>query len=201
MERQRPPTETPDDGRTPSAERLHALAAGELPPAEAEALEAQVSSDPALRARYAEIHTLETALLGLSPLAPPADLAARIVAGLPTRGRVLSLGAVGRLAAAVVVVLGAWIVAFGTAPGLAHADTAFGSGALGDAGLAEAIEPARDLLPTPAIELSALEPANASPAALLGLACLGVVLLLLGLRVARRAHRRSPHSTAEETSS
>lgn len=123
---------------------------------------------------------LEQALLDQDLLPEPEGLAARIVAGLPRRGRVLSLPALARLAAAVLLALGTWIAAFGTAPALAQA---------------EALAPARDLLPAASLEiddfaLAGAAPTDDVPAGVLAAA--GFVLLGGGLVLARRALRRAP---------
>jgi len=124
----------------------------------------------------------EAALFAQELLPEPEGLAERVVAALPRRGRVLSLPALARLAAAVLLVLGTSFAAFGTAPTLAQA---------------EVLEGARDLLPVPAVDLGDLGLSGATetddvPAGVLGAA--GLVLLGGGLILARRLLRRPPSS-------
>lgn len=133
---------------------------------------------------------LEAALRAEPMLEPPDGLVDRVLAGLPAARRPRPvLHALARLAAAVVVALGAWVVAFGTAPGLAEAG-------LADVGPAPAIRdalgPALELVPDTAFELPALpvEPSDAPSIA--GLAIAGLVVLLVGLILAYRVNRRSP---------
>jgi hypothetical protein len=97
-------------------EALEDLAAGALPPAEATALRARLATEPGWAAAYARVAALEHALAleGLYPF--PAALAARIVDDAIGVRR-LGAGALAvRVAAAVVLAVGAWTALLGRAP-------------------------------------------------------------------------------------
>lgn len=133
--------------------------------------------------RAAPEDPLEAVLFDQDLLPEPEGLAGRIVAVLPRRARVLSLPALARLAAAVLLALGTWVAAFGTAPTLAQA---------------EALGPAHDLLPVAALEIGELglgETVEAEDVPAAGLALGGLVLLGGGLLLARRMLRRAPSAT------
>ena len=135
---------------------------------------------------------LEAALREQTLLPAPPDLAGRITAGLPRRGRVLSLPALARLAAAVLLALGTWVAAIGGMPSLAHAET--------PTLVEEMLAPTHDLLPRTASDLPVLSTAEEEvpPAALAGV---GIALLAAGLLLARRASTRtSPTPDTENPS-
>lgn len=123
-------------------------------------------------------------LLGAEPLLePPEDLVDRILAGLPVERPRPVLHAVARLAAAVVVALGAWIFAFGSAPGLAEAGPA--------PAVREALGPTLDLVPSAELELPTLAVASSDSSTIAGLAIGGLTILALGLVVAYRLNKES----------
>ena len=126
---------------------------------------------------------LERALFAQALLPAPPDLAARVVAGLPRpAGRVLSLQAIARLAAAVLLAIGTWVATLGGMPTLAHAAP--------PPLVEEVLAPTRALLPAPPVDLTTLGLEDATggedvPAGVL--AGVGAVLLAAGLLLARRA--------------
>ena len=139
---------------------------------------------------------LEAALREQSLLPAPPGLAERITAGLPRRGRVLSLPALARLAAAVLLAVGTWVAAIGGTPSLAHAET--------PPLVQEVLAPTRTLLPDAALALPPLAPTedDVPPSAL---AAVGLALLAGGLFLARRANthpnaRTSPTPPKENAS-
>ena len=170
------PTSPPPSPDPTLDDRLHALAAHELAPDEAEALRGLIREDPRLARRFEAIEALEARLGAEAPWAMPPDLAGRIVGGLPGRGRLLSLHRALRVAAAILVAFTAWFAATGAVPTAALADPA--------PALRDAIRPAQDLLPTGV--LPTLEAPSLVTEQPLGTAALGIVLLVIGLVLARR---------------
>jgi anti-sigma factor RsiW len=175
-----------------SWEALEALAAGELPAAQAAALRARLADDPALQARYARVERTEGLLRAEAVAQAPAGLADRILAGLPSRtaaatrpaGRLLRLRALSRLAAAVVLSLGAWLAVAGT--------TAPRAAAASPAVVGQALGPALQCLPHVEVDAAAL-PLSAPDAGGAGWwAAAGLVLLAGGVLLARRLSRGIP---------
>lgn len=132
-----------------------------------------------------DLDALEQTLFEQDLLPAPPDLAAYIVAGLPRGRRVLSLQAVARLAAAVLLAIGTWVATLGGLPTLAHAEPPPLVG--------EILAPTREILPRAELDLESLGlegrvlAAEEVPAA--ALAGIGAVLLGAGLLLARRASK------------
>lgn len=108
----RPPTEPP-------WEALEALAAGELPPAEARALEARIRAEQGWTDAYAEVREVERRLRD-EPLLPlPPMLVERVMAELLPTARERPLVVLARAAAAVLVFIASWLAFSGDVPALA----------------------------------------------------------------------------------
>jgi anti-sigma factor RsiW len=178
-----PPAPAPPD--PPSDDLLHALAAGELPPAEAAALEGRLTEDPVLARRYEGIAALERALSDEALLPLPAGLTDRIAGGLsPRRARGGVLAGVMRAAAAVLAAFLAWLLATGALPTPARAAPA--------PAVENALRAARDLVPPLPTVGTAVADVGAPPVAAMAL---GLVLLIGGLILARRMLGRSDRRT------
>lgn len=127
---------------------------------------------------------LERALFAQELLPEPADLTARVLAALPQpAGRILSLSALARLAAAVLLAIGTWVATTGSVPTLAYAEPS--------PVVEDVLAPTRALLPDASAELTSLAVEEVTtrsedvPAA--ALAAAGAVLVGAGLFLARRA--------------
>ncbi|MHC5011686.1 MAG: hypothetical protein ACYTG6_12190 [Planctomycetota bacterium] len=178
-----PPSREPE--RAPDAwAALEALAAGELPAAEADVLRIRIRTDPVVAARYARVVAVEEALAAEDLLAVPPHVVEGVLAALP-RGRRLVLQPLARMAAAVVLAFAAWLTSGGAAPTLAAAAPADVVG--------KTLEPAIRLVPLPRVQEphAALAEAgvateSASP---LALGVVGALVLVAGLFLARRLSR------------
>jgi hypothetical protein len=129
--------------------------------------------------------SLDDALAAEPMLEPPADLVDRILAGLPAerpQPRPV-LHALARLAAAVVVAIGAWIFAFGAAPGMAEAGPA--------ASIRGPVVPAIHIVDAPTLEIPSLPVEASDASAIAGLAVVGLAILGAGLVVARKLNKES----------
>jgi hypothetical protein len=140
---------------------------------------------------------LEAALYEQQMLPVPPDLVTKVLAGLPGRRRALSWPALARMAAAVLVALGTWIGAVGTAPALAEVEA--------PSFVEEALAPAQELLPSSALEVPTLELSTvplassaAEGAGAGGLALAGLAVLGFGLVLARRMNRHAAVVVADD---
>jgi hypothetical protein len=107
------PLPGPDDALW---QALEALAAGETPEAEREALEERLRADPALAACHERALRVERALAGEGLLPLPGGLERRIVESLPQPLALPGLATWARLAAAVLVAFLAWAALEGGLP-------------------------------------------------------------------------------------
>jgi hypothetical protein len=164
-------------------EALEALAAGELPAAEAAPLRARVAADPALAGRLARALLVEEALRSLRVEPAPQGVVARVLLGLPRPVPASRRVLLGRFAAAAASFALAALSLAEAAPALAAEAPALR--------LAEAVAPAAAL----ARRVGSPETLSAVPdvAGLPGAAwaALGAALLAAGPLLARR-WRRAP---------
>ena len=135
-------------------------------------------------AESAQDEALVRALFEQEFLPAPVGLSRRVLAALePSGRRILSLPALARLAAAVLLALGTWVATTGSVPTLAYAEPS--------PVIQDVLAPTRELLPNASSELTSLALEEVTtrsegvPAA--ALAAAGVVLVGAGLFLARRA--------------
>lgn len=206
-----PPPPSPSSRPSPPWEALEDLAADALAPDEARRLEARIAADPEVAAAWAEVRRLDDALSDL-PLAPlPVGLTARIQARIAdeaagTTHAARPVAILRRLAAMLVLALGAWFAlqntmpaADGLLPTAGWTEVAAGESTLGSAKafgaefraeLHEASGVASFAVPAP------LRATSQDHVVLFG--ALGLALLLGGLVACTLAHRaRKPRSAAE----
>lgn len=175
---------------------LQALAAEELPAPEAARLRARIARDPGLGAAYRKAEVLEERLRA-EPLLPlPLFLLPRIMATVTGFSRepahVRPHVLLGRVAACALLAFASWLAFFGEMPGLREADV---PGHL----MASLPMPAwkaalpRSLQTDASSVLSAPLPHDETPSGVvtLMLSVVGLLLLVLGLVLARSNHRNA----------
>lgn len=129
--------------------------------------------------------SLDDALRAEPMLEPPEDLVDRILEGLPAErphARPV-FHALARLAAAVLVAIGAWVFAFGAAPGMAEAGPA--------PSIRGPLVPTIDIVDAPTVELPSLTVGTSDDSTIVGLAVGGLAILGAGLVVAKKVNKES----------
>ena len=171
----RPPTEPP-------WEQLEALAAGELGPAEARALEARIRTEQGWAYAYAEVREVERRLREERLLPLPLPLVQRVLADvLPSVRRERPMVVLARVAAAVLVFVSSWLAFSGEVPALANIGPRTEVAAV----LPEVLEAA----PTGGQLPPEIAEATEGTGAGLALAGAGLLLIALGVALNRRWHR------------
>jgi hypothetical protein len=172
----RPPPEPPP------YEAFEALAAGELPPAEARALEARIQAESGWAGAYAEVREVERLLREETLLPLPLPLVQRVLADVLPTTRERPLRVLARAAAAILVFFASWLAFSGDVPALANIGPRTEVAAV----LPEVLAAAPEGRLPPELAVAA-----EGTGAALGLAAGGLVLIVLGVALSVRWHRRA----------